>query len=45
MVMSEPYSPPVESGDEDGEHPLKRGIDAAKRGETASLEDILSEIG
>lgn len=32
-------------GDEEQEHPLEEGIDAAKEAETACLEDILSELG
>jgi len=33
-----------QSEGEDPEHPLKEGIDEAKAGHTASLEDILSEL-
>lgn len=32
----------AEGGEED--HPLKAGVDAAKDGDTASLEDILDEL-
>lgn len=30
--------------DEEEVHPLKAGIEAAKNGDTASLEDILSDL-
>lgn len=44
--MSEPDLPRREFQHEDGngdeEHPLKEGIEAAKDGDTASLEEILA---
>lgn len=42
--MSESDSTRQGTEQEDEEHPLKAGIDAAKAGDTASLEDILSEL-
>jgi hypothetical protein len=47
--MSERDLPPRERQSKDGEdeedvHPLKAGIEAAKNGDTASLEDILSDL-
>jgi len=34
----------AEDGDEGEEHPLKKGIEAAKNGDTASLEEILAKL-
>lgn len=44
MVMYESDRPRQAPDDEGEEHPLKEGIDAAREGETASPEDILSEL-
>lgn len=43
-TMSESDRPSREAEGEEADHPLKAGIDAAKDGDTASLEDILSEL-
>lgn len=42
--MSESDETGEQSEGEAREHPLKEGIDEAKAGETASLEDILLEL-
>lgn len=42
MTMGESELPGEEA--EETEHPLKPGIDAAEEGDTASLEDVLSEL-
>lgn len=42
--MSESDEPRQDSEEGDLEHPLKEGIDAAMAGDTASIEDILSEL-
>lgn len=42
MAMGESELPGGDS--EETEHPLKAGIEAAEAGDTASLEDILSEL-
>lgn len=42
--MSESDVPGREADEGEDEHPLKTGIAAAKEHDTASLEDILSEL-
>ena len=42
--MAESDRPHRESEDDEPEHPLKAGIDAAEEGDTAALEDILSHL-
>lgn len=44
--MSHPDLPAEqrEEDEDDGEHPLKAGIEAAKKGDTASLDDVLADL-
>jgi len=42
--MSESDLPEQDSDEDDAEHPLKEGIDAAVADDTASPEDILSDL-
>lgn len=44
VAMSESDLPGHDSDEDETEHPLKRGVDAAAADDTASLEAILSDL-